>query len=103
METHGTASSQFMHESLQEDAVKYDLPTEEIIQALADDNRQFQAENKRLKKIIIEAKICAAVLCIAKLPSLKGLKEITSILNQGIDKGDIIQMLNMQGLKGETK
>ncbi|HUX54499.1 MAG TPA: hypothetical protein VMV56_08810 [Williamwhitmania sp.] len=51
------------------------------------------AENKRLKNIIIEAKICAAALCIAEIPSLKGLKEIASILNQGINEGDVKKAL----------
>jgi hypothetical protein len=52
------------------------------------------AENKRLKGIIIEAKICAATLCLAGLPSLKGLKEIASILNRGINKDDIKKALS---------
>lgn len=54
---------------------------------------QLQSENKRLKNIIIEAKICAAALCLAEIPSLKGLKEIASILNQGLDEGDVLQAL----------
>lgn len=54
---------------------------------------QLQAKNKKLKNIIIETKICVAALCITGLPSLKGLKEIASMLNQGIDKGDIQQVL----------
>ena len=55
--------------------------------------KALEEENKRLKDIIIEAKICAAALCIAELPSFKGLKEIASILNKGIDEGDIKQAL----------
>ena len=54
---------------------------------------RLEEENKRLKNIIIEAKICAATLCIAEMPSLKGLKEIASILNQGINEGDVRKAL----------
>ena len=54
---------------------------------------KLQDENKRLKEIIAEAKICAASLCIADLPSLKGLKEICIILNRGVELGDIRQAL----------
>ena len=50
-------------------------------------------ENKRLKNIIIEAKICAAALYMAEIPSLKGLKEIASILNRGINEGDVKKAL----------
>lgn len=53
MEKHGTARGEFMHESLKKDAVQFDLPTEEIIQALADDNEQLEAENKRLSMLTI--------------------------------------------------
>ena len=60
--------------------------------------KALQAENKRLKEIIAEAKICAAALCIADLPSLRGLKEICVILNKGIDLEDIRQVL-----KGKPK
>lgn len=48
MDKNGTASNEYMHESIKKDAVKYDLPPEEIITALADDNEQLQAKNKRL-------------------------------------------------------
>jgi len=40
---------EYMHKWLEEDAVKYDLPSEEIIQQLATDNDEFQAENKTLR------------------------------------------------------
>ena len=54
---------------------------------------QEKNNNTKLKNIIIEAKICAAALCMAGLPSLKGLKEIASILNQGIEEGDVKKAL----------
>ena len=43
---------QYMHEWLKEDAVEYDLPAEEVIQQLANDNTDLQDENERLKKLI---------------------------------------------------
>ena len=54
---------------------------------------ELAKENKRLKNIIIEAKICCAALCIAEMPSLKGFREIASILNQGIDEDDVKKAL----------
>jgi len=47
MNKHGTAPNEFMHESMQKDAVQYDLPAEEIIQALADDNKELQTEAEK--------------------------------------------------------
>lgn len=44
----------YMHKWLEEDAVKYDLPTEEIIQQLADDNAKLQAENETANLGLIE-------------------------------------------------
>ena len=55
MKKHGTAEDEFMHESLQKDAVQHDLPTEEIIQALAYDNEHLQADNERLRRAMNEA------------------------------------------------
>ena len=52
MNKNGTAKGEFMHESLEKDAVKYDLPSEEIISALAEDNKQLQAENEKLKEAL---------------------------------------------------
>lgn len=48
-EPNGTAKGEYMHESVEKDAVKYDLPPEEIIQALAEDNKQLQAELDKAK------------------------------------------------------
>ncbi len=48
-EKNGTAQNEYMHESLQKDAVKYDLPSEEIIQALAQDNADLQAQLHALR------------------------------------------------------
>ncbi len=44
----GTAENEYMHESIEKDAVKYDLPSEEIIEALCRDNKQLQSENEKL-------------------------------------------------------
>lgn len=52
MGKNGTAPNEYMHESLKKDAVKYDLPSEEIISALANDNESPQAENERLREIL---------------------------------------------------
>ena len=38
-----------MHESLSNDAVIYDMPTESIIEALCNDNKELQTENAELK------------------------------------------------------
>ena len=45
-------SKEYMHKWLEEDAVRYDLPTEEIIQQLAEDNENLQAENATLKEAV---------------------------------------------------
>ena len=59
-EPNGTAKGEYMHESLEKDAVQYDLPLEEIIQALSEDNRILKVENEKLKNrlaIIDEAMV----------------------------------------------
>jgi len=51
-EPQGTKEGQYMHESISEDAVKYDMDSEQIISALCQDNETLQAENKKLAKDI---------------------------------------------------
>lgn len=52
----GTAENEYMHESLEKDAVKYDLPPEEIITALAQDNKELKNEIDDLKRKILAHK-----------------------------------------------
>ena len=40
--TNGTAPGEFMHESLHRDAVLYDMDSDEVIQALCEDNQALQ-------------------------------------------------------------
>lgn len=62
-EKNGTAKGEYMHESIEKDAVKYDLPTEEIIAALCLDNTTLLADNKAIMDDLDKTNIkCCALL-----------------------------------------
>ena len=43
-------AKEYMHQLLEKDAVCYDLPSEEIIQQLAEDNERLTAENETFRE-----------------------------------------------------
>ena len=64
-EKHGTAENEYMHESIEKDAVKYDLTSEEMIEALCHDNKALQSDLAKLKQTID----CSSMDYIRKLES----------------------------------